>query len=135
MGEYVLAHRHVLIVDDDVRNMFALVSYLESHDMEIYTAQDGLGALEMLKKYDQIELVLMDIMMPYMDGYETMKRIRNNSALADIPIIAVTAKAMKGDREKCLAAGATDYISKPLNLKELLEKIEQAVSMPKNSNE
>jgi two-component system chemotaxis sensor kinase CheA len=115
--------------------MFALVSYLESHEMEIYTAQDGLGALEMLKKHDLIEVVLMDIIMPGMNGYETMKRIRNNRPTAELPIIAVTAKAMKGDREKCLAAGATDYISKPLNLKELLHKIEQHISVPKNSFE
>ena len=133
MGEPVLAHRHILLVDDDVRNTFALVSYLETHQMEIYTAEDGNGALEMLQKYDDIEIVLMDIMMPGINGYETIRRIRANPAMADLPIIAVTAKAMKGDREKCLAAGATDYISKPVNLKELLQKIAQLIGMPKNS--
>ncbi|MBO9205147.1 MULTISPECIES: response regulator [Niastella] len=133
MGESVLAHRHILIVDDDVRNTYALVSYLETHDMEIYTAGNGYGALEMLQRYHEIELVLMDIMMPGIDGYETMRRIRNNLLMVELPIIAVTANAMIGDREKCLSAGATDYISKPLNLKALLEKMEQLVGIPKNS--
>ena len=135
MGGSVLSNRRILIVDDDIRNTFALVSYLETLDMVIYTAEDGFAALDMLQQNKQIEVVLMDIMMPGMDGYETIKMMKVNSAIADIPVIAVTAKAMKGDREKCLEAGALEYISKPVNMKELLEKMERLFSQPKNSNE
>src|SRR6185436_6157177 len=119
MGDSVLQHRCILIVDDDPLNTFALASYLETFDLKIYTAGNGFDALDLLQQHQQIELVLMDIMMPVMDGYETIKQIRENPAMAGIPVIAVTARAMKGDREKCLRAGATDYISKPVNLKEL----------------
>ncbi len=135
MGESVLSHRSILIVDDDVRNTFALVSYLETLDMKIYTAEHGRDALEILQKNDQIEVVLMDIMMPVMDGYEAMRKMKENGVTADIPVIAVTARAMKGDREKCLRAGASDYISKPVNLAALLEKMERLISVSKNSNE
>jgi len=135
MGESVLSHRSILIVDDDVRNTFALVSYLETLDMNIFTAEHGRDALDILQKNDQIEVVLMDIMMPVMDGYETMRKMKENSVTADIPVIAVTARAMKGDREKCLKAGASDYISKPVNLAALLEKMERLISVSKNSNE
>jgi CheY-like chemotaxis protein len=135
MGESVLSHRRILIVDDDIRNTFALVSYLETLDMNIYTAENGFDALDILQKNDQIEMVLMDIMMPVMDGYETMRKMKENQVTADIPIIAVTAKAMKGDLEKCLEAGASDYISKPVNLAALLEKMERLISVSKNSNE
>ena len=131
MGDSVLQHRCILIVDDDPLNTFALASYLETFDLKIYTAGNGFDALDLLQQHQEIELVLMDIMMPVMDGYETIKQIRENPAMASIPVIAVTARAMKGDREKCLRAGATDYISKPVNLKELLEKMEQLVSQPK----
>jgi CheY-like chemotaxis protein len=135
MGESVLSHRSILIVDDDVRNTFALVSYLETLDMNIFTAEHGRDALEILQKNDQIEVVLMDIMMPVMDGYEAMRKMKENGVTADIPIIAVTARAMKGDREKCLKAGASDYISKPVNLAALLEKMERLISVSKTSNE
>ena len=135
MGESVLSHRSILIVDDDVRNTFALVSYLETLDMNIFTAEHGRDALDILQKNDQIEVVLMDIMMPVMDGYEAMRKMKENSVTADIPVIAVTARAMKGDREKCLRAGASDYISKPVNLAALLEKMERLISVSKNSNE
>ncbi|HEX6428431.1 MAG TPA: response regulator, partial [Niastella sp.] len=128
MGESVLSHRRILIVDDDIRNTFALVSYLETLDMNIYTAENGFDALDILQKNDQIEMVLMDIMMPVMDGYETMRKMKANPVTADIPVIAVTAKAMKGDREKCLEAGASEYISKPVNLAALLEKMERLIS-------
>jgi two-component system chemotaxis sensor kinase CheA len=134
MGESVLSHRSILIVDDDVRNTFALVSYLETLDMKIYTAEHGMDALDILQKNDQIEVVLMDIMMPVMDGYEAMRKMKENGVTADIPVIAVTARAMKGDREKCLKAGASDYISKPVNLAALLEKMERLISVSKNSN-
>ena len=135
MGESVLSHRSILIVDDDVRNTFALVSYLETLDMNIFTAEHGRDALEILQKNDQIEVVLMDISMPVMDGYEAMRKMKENPVTADIPVIAVTARAMKGDREKCLKAGASDYISKPVNLAALLEKMERLISVSKNSNE
>jgi CheY-like chemotaxis protein len=135
MGESVLSHRSILIVDDDVRNTFALVSYLETLHMKIFTAEHGMHALDILHQHDQIEVVLMDISMPVMDGYEAMRKMKENSVTADIPVIAVTARAMKGDREKCLKAGASDYISKPVNLAALLEKMERLISVSKNSTE
>ena len=118
-----LKGRSILIVDDDTRNTFALVSYLNLMGMKIYTAGDGFQAIVSLDNYSNIEMILIDMMMPEMDGYETIGRIRNNKATAGIPIIAVTAKAMKGDRDKCLAAGASEYVSKPVNMQELLEKM------------
>lgn len=135
MGESVLSHKRILIVDDDIRNTFALVSYLETLDMNIYTAENGFDALDILQKNDHIEMVLMDIMMPVMDGYETIQKMKENPVTAGIPVIAVTARAMKGDQEKCLEAGASDYISKPVNLAALLEKMERLISVTKNSNE
>ena len=118
-----LKGRSILIVDDDSRNTFALVSYLDGMEMNICTAGDGFQAIELLDNHGDIEMILMDMMMPEMDGYETIGRIRNNKPTADIPIIAVTAKAMKGDRDKCLEAGASEYVSKPVNMQELLEKM------------
>jgi CheY-like chemotaxis protein len=118
-----LKGRSILIVDDDYRNTFALVSYLDGMEMKIYTAGDGFQAIELLDNHGNIEMILMDMMMPEMDGYETIGRIRNNKPTADIPIIAVTAKAMKGDRDKCLEAGASEYVSKPVNMQELLGKM------------
>ena len=111
----------VLLVDDDVRNIFALTSALESKGLKIKTARDGIEALESLEKNSDIDLVLMDIMMPRMDGFEAMNRIRshNDVNLRNLPIIALTAKAMKEDHEKCIAAGASDYIPKPINLENL----------------
>jgi two-component system, chemotaxis family, sensor kinase CheA len=91
--------------------------------MKLHTAEDGFRAIEVLGCYDDIELILMDMMMPEMDGFETIARIRSNPATANIPIIALTAKAMKGDRAKCLEAGATEYVSKPIKMQELLEKM------------
>jgi two-component system chemotaxis sensor kinase CheA len=111
--------RQVLIVDDDVRNLFAVRAALESHGMAVTTAMNGQVALNELERKADFDLILMDIMMPEMDGYETMKAIRGSLALDRIPIIALTAKAMKNDRQKCLEAGASDYISKPLNLNQL----------------
>ena len=115
--------RNILIVDDDVRNTFALVSYLEDMEMQLHTAEDGFQAIELLARHGGIEMILMDMMMPGMDGFETIARIRSNPSTAHIPIIALTAKAMKGDRAKCLEAGATEYVSKPINMRELLEKM------------
>ncbi len=117
--EAALAGHKVLIVDDDVRNIFALQSLLERHKMDVVYAESGRDGIEFLKKDGDIDLVLMDVMMPGMDGYETTRAIRKMPDFQDLPIIAVTAKAMKGDREKCLAAGASDYLTKPVNVDQL----------------
>jgi len=119
----VLAGRKVLIVDDDVRNIFALSSALESYQMEVLYAEDGLQGVKILEENPDIDVVLMDIMMPEMDGYETMQAIRKIDTFATLPIIALTAKAMKADREKCIEAGASDYISKPLDIDQLLSML------------
>jgi CheY-like chemotaxis protein len=115
-----LMGKKVLVVDDDVRNIFALSSVLERRGMTVLTAGTGREAIAMLDSTPDVALVLMDIMMPEMDGYETMQVIRQNPALQRLPIIALTAKAMKGDREKCLEAGASDYLAKPVNTDQLL---------------
>lgn len=114
--------KSVLIVDDDIRNIFALTSALENKGLNILTARDGVEALEVLKSKNKVDLILMDIMMPRMDGYETIRQIRNSeiSSLKDLPIIALTAKAMRGDHEKCIEAGASDYLPKPVNLDNLM---------------
>ncbi len=114
----------ILLVDDDERNTFALTCFLETLDLQFQIARDGLEALRILRSGTHFDLVLMDMMMPEMDGYETLTHIRNDPDLASLPVIALTAKAMKGDREKCLQAGATDYLSKPLDLKILVQKME-----------
>jgi CheY-like chemotaxis protein len=119
-SDEALRGRKVLVVDDDVRNIFALTSLLEQHGMQVVSAETGTEAISLLDHNDDIDAVLMDIMMPEMDGYETMRRIRGNSRHRVLPILALTAKAMKGDREKCLEAGASDYIAKPVNTDELL---------------
>jgi signal transduction histidine kinase/CheY-like chemotaxis protein len=115
----VLAGRKVLIVDDDVRNIFALTSVLEQRHIEVLHAENGRAGIEMLMNTADIEAVLMDVMMPGMDGYETIRAIRSIEGFATLPIIAVTAKAMKGDREKCIESGASDYIPKPVDLEQL----------------
>jgi CheY-like chemotaxis protein/signal transduction histidine kinase/HAMP domain-containing protein len=115
-----LAGRAVLVVDDDVRNIFALSSALERRGMTVLTATTGREALDKLESTPGITIVLMDVMMPEMDGYETMRTIRRNSTFRRLPIVALTARAMKGDREKCLAAGASDYLAKPVNTEQLL---------------
>jgi HAMP domain-containing protein/signal transduction histidine kinase/DNA-binding response OmpR family regulator len=114
-----LAGKRVLVVDDDVRNIFALSTVLEQHGLEVFHAENGRTGIEMLLKTPGIDGVLMDIMMPEMDGYETMRAIRQIPELGSIPIVAVTAKAMKGDRAKCIDAGASDYITKPVDLEQL----------------
>jgi len=118
-----LRNRKVLVVDDDVRNIFALNSLLERHGMNVVTATNGMDAIKMLEEHSDVSLVLMDVMMPEMDGYETMRRIREIAAFRMLPIIALTAKAMKGDREKCLQAGASDYVAKPVNTGQLLSLV------------
>jgi len=116
----VLRGRKVLVVDDDARNIFALTSLLESQDMEVVSATNGRQAIETVQNTADLSMVLMDIMMPDMDGYETMREIRGMPAFRTLPMLALTAKAMKGDREKCLDAGASDYIAKPVNTDQLL---------------
>jgi CheY-like chemotaxis protein len=115
-----LAGAKVLIVDDDIRNIFSLTSVLESHDVEVLHAERGKDGILILEQTPDVDVALIDIMMPEMDGYETMQEIRKRAELADLPLIAVTAKAMKGDRQKCLDAGASDYIAKPVDIELLL---------------
>lgn len=116
----VLRNKTVLVADDDVRNIFALTKALERHKMTVLPAVDGREALQVLQSNEKVDIVLMDMMMPEMDGFETIARIRKNSRWKRLPIIAVTAKAMIGDREKCMQAGASDYISKPVDTDQLL---------------
>jgi CheY-like chemotaxis protein len=118
--EDVLANKTVLVVDDDVRNLFALTTAFERHSIKAITAESGQEAINILRENDNIDIVLMDIMMPEMDGYETTGKIRREHKNSNLPIIAVTAKAMKGDREKCIEAGASDYITKPVKMDQLL---------------
>nr|WP_245844830.1 HAMP domain-containing protein [Noviherbaspirillum humi] len=115
-----LEGRKVLIVDDDLRNIFALTTVLERYNMSVQFAENGRDGIEILERDDSIEIVLMDIMMPEMDGYDTIREIRKNQRFQSLPIITLTAKAMKGDRDKCLAAGASDYITKPVDVSRLL---------------
>jgi CheY-like chemotaxis protein len=110
----------VLIVDDDVRNVFALTSVLEMHGMDVLYADNGADGVRVLTEQDRVDIVLMDAMMPEQDGYETTRAIRRNPTFADLPVVFLTAKAMPGDRESALAAGASDYITKPVDLDELL---------------
>ena len=116
----VLRGRTVLVVDDDARNIFALTTMLENQQMNVISATTGRRAIELIQDQSDIGVVLMDIMMPEMDGYQTMQEIRKDPKLSTLPILALTAKAMKGDRDKCLAAGASDYVAKPVNTNELL---------------
>ncbi len=118
-----LIGKKVLVVDDDVRNIFALSSVLERRGMDVITAGTGREAIAKLDSTPEVAIVLMDIMMPEMDGYETMRVIRQNVSLQRLPIIALTAKAMKGDREKCLEAGASEYLAKPVNTEQLLSSL------------
>ncbi len=116
----VLRGRKALVVDDDARNIFALTTVLENHELEVVSATNGRQAIEIIKSDPELSVVLMDIMMPEMDGYETLREIRKIPEFRSLPILALTAKAMKGDREKCLEAGASDYIAKPVDTDQLI---------------
>jgi tubulin-specific chaperone A len=118
--ETVLSGKTVLMVDDDMRNVFAISSVLEERGMHVLVGEHGKEALSLLEQHPEIDVVLMDIMMPEMDGYETIGRIRKESKFKDLPIIALTAKAMKGDRQRCIDAGASDYLAKPVDTNKLL---------------
>ena len=119
-ADAVIAGKKVIVVDDDVRNIFSLTSVLEDHGMVVKFAENGKDALKALEENPDVDAVLMDVMMPEMDGYDTTRAIRAKNEFKSLPIIALTAKAMKGDREKCIAAGASDYITKPVDTEQLL---------------
>jgi HAMP domain-containing protein/CheY-like chemotaxis protein len=127
----ILSGRKVLVVDDDLRNIFALVSILEKYKMEVIYAENGIDGIARLKEASNTDIILMDVMMPEMDGYETMRAIRQIEQFKNLPMIAVTAKAMKGDREKCIQAGASDYIAKPVDPSELLSLLRVYLSRRK----
>ncbi|NCD42894.1 MAG: response regulator, partial [Bacteroidia bacterium] len=112
--------KKILVVDDDMRNVFALSKILTNKGMKVSKAVNGKMAMEVIEKEGDFDLVLLDIMMPEMDGYETTRRLRENPRFRNLPIIALTAKAMKDDRQKCIDAGANDYLSKPVNVDKLL---------------
>ncbi|HVI30612.1 HAMP domain-containing protein [Phenylobacterium sp.] len=123
----VLAGRKVVVIDDDIRNIFSLASALEEYGIELSYAESGRAGLEVLDAKPDVDVVLVDIMMPDMDGYETIREIRARQHLADLPIVAVTAKAMKGDRQKCIQAGASDYVSKPVDIDHLVSVLRVSI--------
>jgi CheY-like chemotaxis protein len=124
-----LRDKHVLVIDDDARNVFAISSTLELHGLRVTQASDGRRGIEALRAAPDTDLILMDVMMPGMDGYATMTAVRQMPQFRRLPIIAVTARAMPGDREKSLAAGANDYVTKPVDTDELLACMERWLSM------
>jgi CheY-like chemotaxis protein len=118
--DQVLQGRTLLLVDDDLRNTFALSRLLKQHDIHVVIADNGKMALDKLRENKSIELIIMDIMMPVMDGYEAMRAIRSQKSLREVPIIALTARAMPDEQQKCMAAGANDYMPKPVDMERLL---------------
>jgi CheY-like chemotaxis protein len=116
----VLKDKKIMVVDDDVRNIFSITKALEAYSVKVLSATDGKEALEQLEKNPEIDLILMDMMMPEMDGYEATAEIRKIQKFRNLPVIAVTAKAMSGDRERCISAGASDYVTKPVDIDQLL---------------
>ena len=123
LTDNILRDKKVLVVDDDVRNIYSLTKVLEDLKMNVVTAIDGKEALKVLEELNDVDIVLLDMMMPNMDGYETSAAIRKNEKYRHLPIIAVTAKAMTGDREKCISAGASDYVTKPVDPDQLASLI------------
>jgi CheY-like chemotaxis protein/two-component sensor histidine kinase len=123
-----LAGRKVMVVDDDVRNLFAVISLLERHRVEVIPASSGREALEVLRRRGDVELVLMDVMMPEMDGFEATRTLRRLEGRADIPVVALTAKAMPGDRERCIEAGCNDFVPKPVDPERLLDTLSDWLS-------
>ena len=119
----LLSGRKIVVIDDDIRNIFSLTSALEEHGVELHYAESGRSGIELLQRVSTADAVLVDIMMPGMDGYETIREIRSMPGYAALPVIAVTAKAMKGDRQKCIEAGASDYIAKPVDLEQLVSML------------
>jgi CheY-like chemotaxis protein len=116
----LLAGKKVVVIDDDIRNIFSLTSALEEHGVELHYAESGRSGIELLQRLPDADAVLVDIMMPGMDGYQTMQEIRSMPEFRSLPVIAVTAKAMKGDRQKCIDAGASDYVAKPVDIDQLV---------------
>jgi two-component system chemotaxis sensor kinase CheA len=119
-----MKNKTVLVIDDDERNLFAIRSYLETLEIETIAAHNGAQAILMLRKIPKPDIILLDIMMPIMNGYEMLGFIKHTDELKDIPVIVVTAQATKADKEKCLEAGAWDYVAKPIDMKALIEKME-----------
>jgi CheY-like chemotaxis protein len=124
----VLEGKKILIIDDDIRNVFALTSLFEQSKMQVLFAETGRDGIEMLERTPDIEAAIVDVMMPGMDGNETIRSIRTNPRFATLPLFALTAKAMKGDREACLEAGATEYIAKPAETEHLISLLRAHVS-------
>ncbi len=123
----MLKHRVILLVDDDDRNIIATGALLKSYGASVIVARDGAECLEQLIKNAAIEIILLDMMMPVMDGYETLRQIRGNDQIKKLPVIALTAQAMMGDSLKCLEAGANDYCSKPINIEMFLKQISKLI--------
>jgi CheY-like chemotaxis protein len=119
-ADSVFHGKRILIVDDDIRNVFALTSALEMRGMKVLFAENGREGIARLREHPNVDLVLLDVMMPEMDGYETARAIRAMPRFEQLPIISLTAKAMKGDRDKCITAGSSDYITKPVDMDQLL---------------
>jgi CheY-like chemotaxis protein len=132
-GDDPLSGAKILIVDDDIRNVFALTSVLERHGSTVVYAENGREGIEQLERNEDVALVLMDIMMPEMDGWATTSAIRRMPQFADLPIIALTAKVMRGDREKSIASGASDYVPKPVDVDRLLERLRGWLSRGRGS--
>jgi CheY-like chemotaxis protein len=127
LDDPVLAGRRIVVIDDDIRNIFSLASALEEYGIELSYAESGRAGLEVLDAQPDVDVVLVDIMMPDMDGYETIREIRSRPGMGDLPIVAVTAKAMKGDRQKCIQAGASDYVSKPVDIDHLVSVLRVSI--------